>query len=149
TTDPRHITYAFIHAKVFVDYKTTIDSAYLIIRDGLIIDQGKGNNVPKDVVVYDLKGKCIYPSFIDIFSDYGMQEVKKPQNFGDDGAPQLFTNTKGAYSWNQSIHSEYDAFKNFSADTKKAEDLRKLGFGSVNVILKDGIARGTSVLTTL
>src|SRR5207237_5576788 len=112
------------------------DSATLIIRDGIILQAGKGINVPADAVVYDLKGKFIYPSFVDIFSDYGLPEVKKPQS---SEAPQLFTNIKGAYNWNQAIHSEYDAIKSFSADNKKADELRKLGFGTVNCINKDGI----------
>ncbi len=148
TTDPKHITYAFVNAKIVVDYKTSIDSATLIVRDGIIVDAGKGVKAPADAVVYDLKGKYIYPSFIDIFSDYGLPEVKK-QRQQDDGGPQLNTATKGAYNWNQSIRAEYDAYKNFSADNKKAEDLRKIGFGSVNSISRDGIARGTSVVATL
>ena len=147
TTDPKHITHAFINAKLFVDYKTNIDSATLIIRDGMVIDGGKGLKIPADAVVYDLKGKYIYPSFIDIFSDYGMPEIKTAQP--DDGSPQLFTNTKGAYNWNQAIHAEFDAVKSFSADSKKAEELRKLGFGVVNAIMRDGVARGTSVLVAL
>jgi imidazolonepropionase-like amidohydrolase len=146
TTDPKHITYAFINAKIFIDYKTSIDSAVLIIRDGIIIDEGRGLKIPVDAEVYDLKGKYIYPSFIDIFSDYGLPEIRKPK---PEEAPQLNSSVKGAYGWNQAIHSEYDAYKNFSADAKKAEELRKLGFGSVNSIYRDGIARGTSVVATL
>src|SRR6185295_3029982 len=73
-TDPKHITYAFTNAKVFTDYKTTIDNATLIIRDGYIVEVGAGASVPKDAVVYDLKGKYIYPSFIDMFTDYGMPD---------------------------------------------------------------------------
>ncbi len=147
TTDPRHITCAFTHAKIFVDYESVIDSATLIIRDGVVTDVGKSLKIPGDAVVYDLKGKYIYPSFTDIFSDYGLPEVKKPQD--NDGVPQFLSNTKGAYDWNQAIHPEYDAYRSFAADGKKAEELRKLGFGVVNAVNKDGIARGTSVLATL
>ncbi|MCX6290304.1 MAG: amidohydrolase family protein [Bacteroidetes bacterium] len=147
TTDPRHITYAFIHSKIVVDYKTSMDSATFIVRDGIIVDEGKNLATPPGAVVYDLKGKYIYPSFIDLFSDYGLPEIKKPQP--GDGSPQFNSATKGAYNWNQAIRSEYDAFKNFSVDQKKSEELRKLGFGAVNIINKDGIARGTSALVTL
>ncbi len=147
TTDPRHITHAFINAKIFVDYKTTIDSGVLLIRDGIVVDAGKGLRIPAEAAVYDLKGKYIYPSFIDIFSDYGMPEIKRPQ--GGDGIPQFLSNIKGAYGWNQAIRAEYEAYKNFTADGKKAEDLRKSGFGAVNSVYRDGIARGTSVLATL
>jgi hypothetical protein len=147
TTDPRHIISAFVNAKIFVDYKTSIDSATLIVQDGRIVDVGKGLKAPADAVVYDLKGKFIYPSFIDIFSDYGLPEVSKPKH--DDGGPQFFSNLKGAYGWNQAIHSDYDAYKYFAVDSKKAEELRKLGFGTVNSVDKDGIARGSSVLALL
>jgi imidazolonepropionase-like amidohydrolase len=147
TTDPRHIVSAFINAKIYVDNKTVLDSATLLIQDGKVLDAGRGLKAPANAVVYDLKGKHIYPSFIDIFSDYGLPEVQKPKKEND--APQYLSNQKGPYGWNQAIHSDYDAYKNFSADAKKAEELRKLGFGTVNSVFKDGIARGTSVLAVL
>lgn len=72
TTDPKHITYAFINATIFTDYKTSISSATLIIRDGIVVDAGASISIPSDAVVYDVKGKMIYPSLIDIFliTDY-------------------------------------------------------------------------------
>ena len=146
TTDPKHLTYVFKNAKLFTDYKTSIDSATLIIRDGLVVDAGKNLSVPSDAVVYDLKGKFIYPSLIDIFTDYGLPEVAKRK---DNENPQFLSNTKGAYGWNQAIRAEYDANKNFSADAKKAEEYRKMCFGSVMTVNKDGIARGTSAFVTL
>jgi imidazolonepropionase-like amidohydrolase len=142
-TDPRHITYAFTHAILYVDYKTVINDATLLVRDGLIIDAGAAVTVPSDAVVYNLKGKYVYPAFVDIFSDYGLPEVKKPI---PSEAPQMNSNLKGAYNWNQAIHSDYDAYRNFVADAKHAEELRKLGFGAVMCIYRDGIVRGTSVL---
>jgi len=149
TTDPRRINFAFKNAKIFVDYKTSIDSATMIVRDGIIVDIGRGVTVPNDAVVYDLKGKYIYPSFIDIFSDYGLPSPQRPPRGGDDRGPQFISNTKGAYNWNQAIKPEYDAYKNFNADTRRADTLRRIGFGTVNCINKDGIARGTSVLAML
>ena len=146
TTDPRHLTYAFINGTVFTDYKTNISPSTLLIRDGLIVDVGPAVTVPTDAIVYDLKGKMIYPSFIDIFSDYGLPEVKKPL---PNENPQLLTATQGAYNWNQAIRSEYEAANFFSVDNKKAEELKKLGFGTVQSIYRDGVARGTSVLVLL
>ena len=146
TTNPKHLTYAFRNAKIFVDYKTSIDSATLLIRDGFIIDAGKNITIPSDAVVYDLKGKYIYPSLIDIFSDYGLPEVPKRK---DEEAPQFLSATKGAYGWNQAIRSEYEAHKNFAADQKRAEELRKMFFGAVVSVNRDGIARGTSAFVSL
>jgi len=145
-TDPKHITYAFIHAKIYTDYKTVVDDATLIIRDGLIMEIGSNAAVPKDAVAYDLKGKTIYPGLIDMFTDYGMAE---PKRGSDGGYPQYQSNVRGAYNWNQAIHAEYDAYKNFTADGKKAEAWRNLGFGSVMTFNRDGIARGTSAFVTL
>jgi imidazolonepropionase-like amidohydrolase len=146
TTNPKHLTYAFKNAKIFTDYKTTIDSATLVIRDGYIVDAGKNISIPPDAVVYDLKGKFIYPSLIDIFTDYGLPEVPKRK---DQDTPQFLSATKGAYGWNQAIRSEYEAHKIFSADSKKADEMRKMFFGAVVAVYQDGIARGTSALVSL
>src|SRR5205085_7258520 len=105
TTDPKHIIYAFTHATIFTDYKTSINDATLVIADGQIVDVGISVKVPAEAIVYDLKGKTIYPSLIDMFSDYGLPEVKKPAPSDN---PQLLTALKGAYNWNQSIKAEYD-----------------------------------------
>ena len=75
--DERHLTYAFRNAKIFIDYKTVMDSATLLIKDGKVLDAGKNLKIPDDAVVYDLRGKTIYPSFIDIVSDYGINVDKK------------------------------------------------------------------------
>lgn len=147
TTDPRHTLFAFTKAKIYIDEKTVLDSAVLLVRDGKIVNSGKGLSIPKDAVVFDLKGKVIYPSLIDIFTDYGLPEMKRAS--GGDGAPQFLSNTKGAYDWNQAIRAEYDAYRNFSADPKKAEEWRRLGFGTVQSISKDGIVRGTSTVALL
>ena len=146
TTDPKHLTYAFKNAKIFTDYKTSMDSATLIIRDGMILDAGKNISIPADAVVYDLKGKFIYPSLIDIYTDYGLPEIPKRKNNEN---PQFLSDTKGAYGWNQAIRPEYNANEKFSADPKKADEWRKMCFGTVMSVNKDGVARGTSVLVTL
>ena len=43
----------------------------LIGANGKIEAVGTAVSLPKDAVVVDCKGKYIYPSFIDIYSDYG------------------------------------------------------------------------------
>src|SRR5438067_809360 len=70
--DERHIRYAFIHANIVAGSEATLNDATLIILNGLIENIGKNIPVPEGTLVYDLKGKYIYPSFIDIFSDYGL-----------------------------------------------------------------------------
>jgi len=150
--DPREGCYAFTHATLVKDGQTTLSDATLIIRDGLIVSAGPGAVIPKDAVVVDCSGKYIYPSFIDIYSDYGIPGAERgaarpPFDFR---APaQLTSNTKGAYNWNQAVHPETDASRLFTVDDARAKPLREIGFGTVLSHLKDGIARGTGVVVTL
>ena len=154
--DPRNGCYAFTHAHIVKDGQTTLNDATMVIRDGKITGVGASLAIPKDAVVINCSGKYIYPSLIDIYSDYGMPQPQRQQTgggFGGGGgffAQQQFTsNTKGAYGWNQAIHSETNAVDNFSVDDKSAKSLRDIGFGSVLTHNKDGIARGTGSFVTL
>lgn len=147
TADQRHTVYVFKNAILHTDSKTVYTNGVLIIQDGKIIDAGENLSYPTNAVVFDLNKKHLYPGLIDIYSDYGFPEVKRSNDF--DRSPQFISNTKGAFSWNQAVRSEFEAHKNFTADAKKAEELRKLGFGIVNTINRDGIVRGTSTLVTL
>lgn len=70
--DPRSGYFAFTHATVVKDASTTLQDATLVIRDGRILAVGTGLSVPAGAVEIDCKGKFIYPSFIDLYADYGI-----------------------------------------------------------------------------
>jgi len=155
-TDPRTGCYAFTNAIIVKDGQTTLNNATLVIRDGRITAVGTNASVPKDAVVVNCNGKYIYPSLIDIYTDYGIPQPQRPQTAGGFGggggffaAQQFTSNTKGAYGWNQAIRSEVNAADIFTVDDKSAKSLRDLGFGSVLTHQKDGIARGTGAFVTL
>ena len=148
--DPRHGHYAFTNATVIKDATTTLTNATMIIKDGKITAVGTNLKVPAGAVVVDCKGKFIYPSFIDIYADYGIPAAAPTQTgFSFAQQAQLSTATKGAYGWNQAIKSEADAFRVFTMDDNKARSLREVGFGTVLTHIRDGIARGTGALVTL
>ncbi|MDB5192297.1 MAG: amidohydrolase, partial [Segetibacter sp.] len=150
--DKREATYAFTNATIIKDPQTTLKKATMIVRDGKIVAVGSGVAVPKDAVVVDCKDKYIYPSFIDMYSDYGMAAVAAPsteRRFSQGTPAQLTSNQKGVYGWNQAIKSDVDAIRLFAADETKAKTLRDLGFGSVLTHQKDGIARGTGAVVAL
>lgn len=149
--DNRSGAYAFTHATVHRDAKTVLDDATLLIRDGKIEALGNGIAVPSDAVVVDCKGKHIYPSFIDVFADYGMpSQSQRPGGGGFDFRNiQLNSSQKGAYGWNQAIRPEVEASKLFATDEARAKALRDIGFGTVLTHQKDGIARGTGAVVTL
>ncbi|HTL08200.1 MAG TPA: amidohydrolase family protein [Chitinophagaceae bacterium] len=147
---PKTASYAFTNATIFKDGQSSVSNATMLVKDGKIVAIGTNLTIPKDAVVTDCKGKYIYPSFIDIYSDYGVAAPQRTAggfNFG--GPAQLTSNQKGAYGWNQAIRSDMEAGKLFTADDAKATPLREAGFGTVLAHQKDGIARGTGVLATL
>lgn len=148
--DPKVKCFAFTNATIVKDVQTMLSNATLVIREGKIISAGNSVPIPKDAVVIDCSGKFIYPSFIDIYSDYGVplpQRTAAPFDYR--GPAQLTSNTKGAFGWNQAIRSEVDAAKLFTTDNAKAGPLRDIGFGTVLTHQKDGIARGTGALVSL
>jgi imidazolonepropionase-like amidohydrolase len=148
--EPKTGSYVFSNATIIKDGQTTLTNATLVVRDGKIIAVGNNVAVPKDAVVIDCKGKYIYPSFIDIYSDYGIAVPQRQAggfNFG--GPAQITSNQKGAFGWNQAIHSDIDGSKIFQVDDAKAKPFREAGFGTVLAHQKDGIARGTGVVATL
>ncbi len=144
--DERPGLYALTGVTLHVDYQTVIENATLIVRNGKIEQAGKGITAPKGAVAYDLTGYHIYPSFIDLYTEYGIAPVKADGGRGD--GPQRETNKKGAYGWNQAIKPETNAVQLFQVDAKAAEALRKIGFGAVLTHQNDGIARGSGLLVS-
>ena len=147
--DKREGVYAFTNATLVKDAATKIEKATLVVRDGRIIAAGAGVAVPKDAVVIDCSNKFIYPSFIDIYSDYGIPVPQRSGGFSFGAPAQLTSNQKGAFGWNQAIRADVSAASIFNADPAKASAYREIGFGTVLTHQKDGIARGTGTVVTL
>jgi imidazolonepropionase-like amidohydrolase len=148
--DTRPGMFAFTNATIVVNANQTLTNATLLIKGQTIQGVGAGLAVPKGYVVINLKGKFVYPSLIDAFTSYGLAEAPAQQRgFGGQRQSIFVSTKKGAYGWNESIRPETYVKNIFSTDTKKADELRKVGFGSVNVISRDGIARGVSAAVTL
>jgi imidazolonepropionase-like amidohydrolase len=148
--DQRPNAYAFTNATLFINSTSKIEGGTLLARDGRIEKSGKGLALPSGYTVIDLKGKSVYPSFIDLHTNYGLPKVEMPQSGGGfAGAEQIQTKTKGAFNSNQAIKSEYNAFEEFSGDGKTAAQFRSAGIGTVLTFRPDGLARGTGVLVTV
>lgn len=137
---------AFTNAKIYVTPTQVVPKGTLLIQNGKVVQAGKSVSIPKNSVVVDLKGKSIYPSFIDSYSDFG---VEKPKRSGGGGRATQYEATRDGFYWNDHIMPENNAIRTFKYDDKKAKTLRNAGFGVVNSHIQDGIARGTGVLVTL
>ncbi len=144
--DERKPVYAFTHATIHIDYETTVHDGTLLIEKDRIVAAGKNVSIPKEAIVINCQGKHIYPSFIDLYSSFGMPEVKS-QNRGR--GPHYEPSRKGAYYWNDAIKPDVQASSLFTYHEQAADELRSYGFGSVNTHQKDGIIRGSSAVVLL
>jgi len=132
---------AFTNATIYVSADQVVKNGTLLIQNGKVAGVGKSVNIPANAIVTDLEGKSIYPSFIDIYSDFGVEKPKKASGSGR--SPQYRQSREGFY-WNDHIMPEKNAIEAFSYKDKDAASLRKVGFGVVNTHINDGIARGTT-----
>ena len=142
----KNTTVAFTNAKIYVTPTQVIKKGTLLVKDGKVVGVGKSVKIPKGTKTVDLAGKTIYPSFIDIYSDFGVAKPKRPRN--NSRRPQYDAGRTGFY-WNDHIRPETDASESFSFDSKKAKQLVNAGFGVVNTHVQDGIVRGNGLLVAL
>lgn len=140
--------YAFTNAKIIATAETEYQNGILIIQGNKIISVGEAMNItiPEGAIVYDLEGDYIYPSFIDLYTNYGLPEIKKGIY---SYRPQYKRKTKGAFHWNQAIHPEIDACDNYNNNEEKRKSFLNNGFGVVLTHQKDGIFRGTGACVAL
>ncbi len=141
--------HAFTGATVHVSADRIVEEATLLVQEGKVVQVGAGIEIPKGAVVHDLKGRHIYPSLIDVHSTYGVKQPEQDKKGGRGSGPQYEPKKEGAFTWNDALHPERDAAALFQPDDKRAEALRKLGFGGAVVSVHDGIARGKSAFVLM
>ena len=137
---------AFKNATIYMSSEKVLKKGTLLIKDGKVVSVGKSVKIPKGTKTIDLSGKIIYPSFIDIYSDF---VIKKPKrDFSRGRRPQYDAERKGYY-WNDHIRPETSSYSLFKFDSKKSKEYLKAGFGIVNTHSQDGIMRGSGMLVSL
>ena len=149
-SDEKSHTFLLVNATVIPSPGQKMEAASVYVKDGKIAAIGKDLKVPAGTYRRDAKGAWVYPSFVDLFSSYGMTAAaaaKQDRNYPM--SPQYESSRPGVFLWNQALKPELDAAAFFQAQSKEAEELRKLGFGCVAATPKDGIMRGTSCLVSL
>ncbi|WP_425076007.1 amidohydrolase family protein [Psychroserpens sp. S379A] len=137
---------AFVNAKIYITPSQVIDQGTLLIKDGKVVSSGASVSLPKNTTVVNVEGKSIYPSFIDMYSDFG---VEKPKRASGSGRSPQYNATRTGYYWNDHVMPEHNAISKFKFDTKKAKAFLNAGFGVVNTHIQDGIVRGTGTLVAL
>lgn len=139
-------TIAFTNATIYSTPTEIIKNGVLLIKNRKVVAIGKKITIPNDAMVINLKGKFIYPSFIDLYSDFGIEKPKAIKS--SNNKPQYNAGREGYY-WNDHIRPETDPISNFKFDKNRATKLLKIGFGVVNTHLQDGIIRGNGLLVAL
>ncbi|MCX6320437.1 MAG: amidohydrolase family protein [Bacteroidia bacterium] len=160
-SDKRVDVYGLKNARVVVDYQTTLENTDILISNGRIESIGSNLSFPKGTIIYDLTGKTVYPSFIDVYAgNYGIKTqtptadlnpyaaFMNPAQTGGRSAAISTPEPRIADYWNDGINASFDISSEFIPDTKVAAEYRQAGFGAVVAFKADGIARGTSALVS-
>lgn len=147
TLEKDQVVYVLENAHIYPQAGDTL-LGDLAVFQGKIVGLGDLKNQYPGAVRIDATGQHIYPSFIDLWSDYGMP--KDPPKKRVRG-PQEASTKKGAYGWNEAIKPELRAAELFSVSHAgdQTAKLRKAGFGAVMSHVQDGIMRGTACLVSM
>ncbi len=147
-SNPLSTCYCLLNVNLQKDPTTLIPSCTLVVKNGKIFDYGQKLTLPQGCISIPATGKYVYPSFIEMYSDYGISKSEK-KSASKDNDPQNYSGTDGAFAWNEALKPEFDAVQQFVVDGKKAEDLRKFGFGASLSHRFDGICRGSGAVVLL
>lgn len=137
---------AFTNATIHTVAGQKIEGATLIEKNGVITAVGTNVTIPKNATVHDMKGKHLYPSFVELQSSFG---IAKPKANRSGGRSAQYEPSRSGYYWNDHILSDYNSLQDYQYDKKQASELRNSGFGVVNAHNADGIHRGTSIVVSL
>ena len=91
---------ALQNATIYVTPQKVIKKGTLLIKDGKVVAIGKNVQIPSGTKIVDLKGKTIYPSFIDMYADFGISKPKQERS--NSRRPQYDAGRVGYY-WNDHI----------------------------------------------
>ena len=134
------------NATIYTSSSLKIENATMLLDGDKILEIGTQISIPKEATIIDATGKTIYPSFIDLYTEFGIQKPQRKS--GNSRSPQYDTERNGYY-WNDHIRADFNAYENLNYDEKAAKELRETGFGTVLSFNNDGIVAGTGLLWTL
>ncbi len=110
---------AFINATIYVTPDLIIQNSTLLVKDGKVAEVGKSVKIPEGAKIIDLKDKTIYPSFIDLYSDFG---IAKPKSTPSNSRTTQYEAEREGYYWNDHIRPETNPIEDFKFDDKKRKN---------------------------
>lgn len=143
--DVRNTLYALTDAIVHTDANTVLNGATVLVQQQKIVGLGINLSIPPNAIKIPLKGRHIYPAFIDCSAQYGLSIPKEKG-----GANELVDRPdEGPFAWNMAVHPEVRSVEQFNTKQSDADRLRKLGFSTVCTQIRDGLFRGTAPVVSL
>ena len=110
---------AFTNATIYVTPEKVLKKGTLLIKDGKVKQVGKNIKIPKGTKTVDLSGKTVYPSFIDLYSDFG---IKKPKSATRSYRNAQYDASREGYYWNDHIRPDINPIRDFSFDTEESAE---------------------------
>ena len=71
---------AITNATVYITSSQKLEKCTVLIKEDKIIEVGIAVIIPKNAQIIDATGKTIYASFIDLFSEFGINKPQKKSN---------------------------------------------------------------------
>lgn len=137
---------AFTNATIHTTPTSSIQEGTLLIQKGRIVAIGKSIDLPANTQVFDLNQLHVYPSFIDLHTNFGIKEIKPEKS---SGRTTQYNPSRKGYYWNDHILSDYNSFDDYTYSASDAKKMREQGFGVVNTHRPEGIHRGTGMVVAL
>jgi len=113
-----------------------IEKGGILIKDGKIVDVGKDIKIPENTPVIDLKGKHVYPGFIDANSILGLVEISSVRATLD-------------YAETGDFNPNARAEIAINSDSELLPVTRANGILLANIVPQGGIITGSSALIML
>lgn len=120
--------YALVGATIIIAPGQTIESGTVVIRDGKIDSVAAGDVVPEGLRRIDVKGKTIYPGFLDSHTEIALNGVPEP-----------------GY-WNAQVTPQRVVATGFTSDEALNKTLRSQGFTARIIAPQAGIIKGQSAV---
>ncbi|TCI04863.1 amidohydrolase [Corallincola luteus] len=139
--------FALVNATVVTEPGKRIPNATLILEDGRIQRVIEDGDVPPGATIIDLKGHFIYPGFIDLYTQYGVEPYSG--NGHHDEEPIYDAHRKGGNASNDAIHSQISWIDRFEPNPDNAQSWIQDGFTAVQSARFDGILQGRGMLISL
>ena len=133
-----------INAKIYKGGNAILESGSILIENDKVVSVGRTIKASEHTFVFDMEGRTILPSFIELNSSVGIapQVLKKGKKY----TPQTNSLKQNSFYWNQAVHPELNASDVYNPDTKVLRKLNNLGIGYCLTRSDDGLIQGTAAL---